>query len=333
MKKENVIEKGMVAIKGITAMIPVLGGTLTSVWSDIDAIQAKRKHERLEEFYLSLEMEVQKIKEQINESYINQPDFLDVFEQTARHIVNERKEEKRILFRNILLSSITAKECSYDKTEKYLRILEEEGSNSNLVVSLNSIPKDTYVSENDIMLYKAKVPNEAFGKVGLSFTGKKVAISTKGQEQTYICVANIEDSITTFMGDNSATSGGNGDSTMSQLEELFEKPIAKKIVSLDLLKDCNINNFIFSKKEDSLAVVYSNGNGVRRVNIYNANEGNIISKAINEEFNEAEYNIDEIGFNAEEFIFNVSKAKSEGYTNEKEGKYSFDVESYEIKKL
>ena len=55
MKKENVIEKGMVAIKGITAMIPVLGGTLTSVWSDIDAIQAKRKHERLEEFYLSLE--------------------------------------------------------------------------------------------------------------------------------------------------------------------------------------------------------------------------------------------------------------------------------------
>ncbi len=64
----------MVAIKGITAMIPVLGGTLTSVWSDIDAIQAKRKHERLEEFYLSLEMEVQKIKEQINESYINQPD-------------------------------------------------------------------------------------------------------------------------------------------------------------------------------------------------------------------------------------------------------------------
>ena len=41
-------------------------------------------------------MEVQKIKEQINESYINQPDFLDVFEQTARHIVNERKEEKRI---------------------------------------------------------------------------------------------------------------------------------------------------------------------------------------------------------------------------------------------
>ncbi|MDD4760437.1 MAG: hypothetical protein PHU66_06460 [Bacteroidaceae bacterium] len=125
MKKENIIEKGVVAIKGITAMIPVLGGTLTSVWSDIEAIQAKRKHERLEEFYLALETEVQKIKEQINESYVNQPDFLDVFEQTAKHIVNERREEKRVLFRNILLNSIIAKGCSYDKTEKYLRILEQ----------------------------------------------------------------------------------------------------------------------------------------------------------------------------------------------------------------
>ncbi|MCA5999720.1 hypothetical protein, partial [Bacteroides thetaiotaomicron] len=142
MKKENVIEKGMVAIKGITAMIPVLGGTLTSVWSDIDAIQAKRKHERLEEFYLSLEMEVQKIKEQINESYINQPDFLDVFEQTARHIVNERKEEKRILFRNILLSSITAKECSYDKTEKYLRILEQMNGLELLILRILQNPSE-----------------------------------------------------------------------------------------------------------------------------------------------------------------------------------------------
>lgn len=125
MKQDDIIEKGVVAIKGITAMIPVLGGTLTSVWSDIEAIQAKRKHERLEEFYLALDTEVQKIKEQINESYINQPDFLDVFEQTAKSIVNERREDKRILFRNILLNSITAEVCSYDKTEKYLRILEQ----------------------------------------------------------------------------------------------------------------------------------------------------------------------------------------------------------------
>lgn len=125
MKKDNIIEKGLIAAKGIVAMIPALGGTITSVWSDIEAIQAKRKHERLEEFYVALKEEVEKMKEQINISYINQPDFLDIFELTAKYIVNERNEEKRILFRNILVNSITMKNCSYDKTEKYLRILEQ----------------------------------------------------------------------------------------------------------------------------------------------------------------------------------------------------------------
>lgn len=156
MEKENIIEKGVIAIKGITAMIPVLGGTLTSVWSDIEAIQAKRKHERLEEFYLALETEVQKIKEQINESYINQPDFLDVFEQTARHIINERREEKRIMFRNILLNSIITKGCSYDKTEKYLRILEQMNNIELLLLKILKNPKVYNEKQGGII----KNPNE-----------------------------------------------------------------------------------------------------------------------------------------------------------------------------
>lgn len=59
MKKENIIEKRMVAIKGITAMTSILRGTLTSVWSDIEA---KRKHER----YTIANREEHK-----NESWIN----------------------------------------------------------------------------------------------------------------------------------------------------------------------------------------------------------------------------------------------------------------------
>ena len=137
MKKENVIEKGMVAIKGITAMIPVLGGTLTSVWSDIDAIQAKRKHERLEEFYLSLEMEVQKILFTSSIIILMKNPLQRLFSWAKK-----RKEEKRILFRNILLSSITAKECSYDKTEKYLRILEQMNGLELLILRILQNPSE-----------------------------------------------------------------------------------------------------------------------------------------------------------------------------------------------
>jgi hypothetical protein len=132
MKKE-VIEIGRIAaktaiIRVISAKLPILGEVLTSVWSDIEALQAKRKQERLEEFYISLKDEVENIKEQINSSYVNQTDFLDIFELTAKYIVNERTEEKRILFKNILINSIIENDCSYDKTEKYLRILEPMNS-------------------------------------------------------------------------------------------------------------------------------------------------------------------------------------------------------------
>ena len=42
--------EGMVAIKGITAMIPVLGGTLTSVWSDIDEFKLSESTNGLKNF-------------------------------------------------------------------------------------------------------------------------------------------------------------------------------------------------------------------------------------------------------------------------------------------
>jgi hypothetical protein len=146
MNKEKILQNGIIAAKGIAAIIPVLGGTITSIWSDIEALQAKRKHERLEEFYVTLREDVESIKEQINVSFIKQPDFLDIFELTARYIVNERNEEKRILFKNILLNSVTSQECSYDKTEKYLRILDQM---SNLeILLLRVLQNPTRYNEN-----------------------------------------------------------------------------------------------------------------------------------------------------------------------------------------
>lgn len=141
MNTKKTIEVGKIAIKGLATMIPGLGGTLTSVWSDIESIQAKRKQERLEEFYIKLKDEVEVLKEQINSTYTKHTDFLDVFELTARYIVNERTEEKRILFRNIFVNSITKSDCSYDKTEKYLRILEQMNSIELLILKVLSNPK------------------------------------------------------------------------------------------------------------------------------------------------------------------------------------------------
>ena len=58
-----------------------------------------------------------------NKDYISRDDFADIFEQTATHIMNERIEEKRHCFQNVFVNSMVASSCSYDKTEKFMRLL------------------------------------------------------------------------------------------------------------------------------------------------------------------------------------------------------------------
>ena len=40
------------------------------------------------------------------------------------YVVHERLEKKRMMFRTILVNSMSQKDIDYDKTEKYLRLLE-----------------------------------------------------------------------------------------------------------------------------------------------------------------------------------------------------------------
>lgn len=114
-----------IIIKALTNFIPYAGGAITSVWSDMQALQAQRKLKRLEVFYTSLKNELEVVQDNINSEFISKDDFLDIFEQTSKYIVNERLELKRTLFKNILVSSIVSKTTDYDKTEKFMHLLDE----------------------------------------------------------------------------------------------------------------------------------------------------------------------------------------------------------------
>lgn len=59
----------------------------------------------------------------INEKYVKNDDFLDIFEQTVNQVANERNDDKRMYFKNILLNSIFKDTVDYDITEKYMNIL------------------------------------------------------------------------------------------------------------------------------------------------------------------------------------------------------------------
>lgn len=233
---------------------------------------------------------------------------------------------------NYIISDIKSK----SQRELYIknnaiRIIGEKGGKSSLVISLNNIPKDTYLRENKIMLYKEKVPNNSFGKVVLGFTGKKIAISAIDDKNSYICIAYIDDTLMKS-GSDIVDLNNNSSLALSEgLQEALEKPVTSKVVSVDLLNNCKIDDFIFSKEDDNLAVNYKNEKGLNRLNIYKAEDGEAINTKFNDIFNEYIYNIKAEYFVDNKVIFDVFK--SDQSIDEMTGKYSLDLTNEEMIKL
>lgn len=212
-----------------------------------------------------------------------------------------------------------------------LRIIGEKGGKSSLVISLNNIPKDTYLRENNIMLYKEKVPNNSFGKVVLGFTGQKIAISTIDDKNAFICIAYIDNTLMENGTDVIADSTNPQGNSISELQEVLEKPITSKVVPVDLLNNVQIENFIFSKEDDNIAVNYKNETGIDRLHIYKTDDGTMIDAKLDEVFNKDIYSIKAEYFDDDKLIFDVYK--SDGITDDITGKYTFNIKSEEMIKL
>lgn len=123
-EKENILPIMKATAKSIAAYLPVLNFVL-NYYEEKKTQVAQRKVKRLEEFFRTLSEKIEDIKDEINTDYICKEDFADVFEQTANHIMDERIEDKRRCFQNVFVNSMVASSCSYDKTEKYMRLLAD----------------------------------------------------------------------------------------------------------------------------------------------------------------------------------------------------------------
>ncbi len=124
--KEIVEAGGKVIIKDLVRLLP-LGSAAVEVYEELQSKQTERKINRLEEFYSNLASAVNSQQDKINQDYVSKADFLDVFEEATKYVVSERQEHKRVLFKNILVTSLTASDCDYDRTERYFRILDNLG--------------------------------------------------------------------------------------------------------------------------------------------------------------------------------------------------------------
>ena len=97
------------------------------------------------------------MQDKLNEEYINKEDFIDIFEKTSRYIANERSENKRDFFKNILLNSMINKNSNYDKTERFFRILDLLDTEDMIILSILRAPSE-YNRENG-MIIKDQINN------------------------------------------------------------------------------------------------------------------------------------------------------------------------------
>src|SRR5258708_2727877 len=137
MDKEKRLEGLSTVGKALLELVPYVGGSISSIIGDY---QAERKHQRLLDFFEVLKNDLEQVKSALNNDFIENDDFLDIFEATAKRIVNERTIEKRTAFKNILLNSTIKSGVDYDEVEEHLRLLDRLRKEHLLILKILADP-------------------------------------------------------------------------------------------------------------------------------------------------------------------------------------------------
>lgn len=135
-------------------------GFIVSYIETVKARQAERKLTRCMEMLECLRQDLEESQKNINEEYVKNDDFLDIFEQTVNYVANERNIDKRMYFKNILLNSIFKNTVDYDITEKYMNILSRLEKDDLIILKVLYQPE----LANKVKGYVLKNPNLVNGK-------------------------------------------------------------------------------------------------------------------------------------------------------------------------
>ena len=166
-EKENILPAMKAIAKTAASYLPIINCAI-NFYEEKKSQVAQRKLKRLGDFCQSLSESLKKLESEINVDFIRKEEFEDIFEQTANNIMDEFREEKRRCFQNILTNSITAKSCSYDKTEKYLRILDNMEWLELKILGVLNNPSKFNEDRGNIV----KEPNDSYNLIGLGLSGK-----------------------------------------------------------------------------------------------------------------------------------------------------------------
>ena len=158
------------SVNAIATFFPVANSIMAFI-NELNGHQLQRKIKRLEDFSIKLEADLHIVSDRINKECVNREDFQDLFENITKKVVNERLGDKRVLFKNILLNTVTDINFDFDITERYLRILEQLSLRQILLLQILYNPKEYNDSHGKII----KDPeNNLYQTVWLSVTSGQI---------------------------------------------------------------------------------------------------------------------------------------------------------------
>lgn len=201
-----------------------------------------------------------------------------------------------------------------------LRFMGEEGGDSQLILDIDNLHIDVYPKNQKVMIEKAKIPHNKFDTVSISYTGKKVALTTTNDTDFFIASIDIDEGVVT---QGQGSEGDSKNTKENSKSQASEKSIAKKIIPLDILKVTSIDKLVYSLDEEKLIVQYVK-DGKNRVNIYNTNGGDLVDIKL-----DSQYPIETYSINFLELENKLVKIKVVG--NNEEKIYKVDLETNEIK--
>lgn len=172
------------------------------------------------------------------------------------------------------IKSNTEKEAFYQNGT--LRMRSKDNTNTNLLIKMNGLPQYTFSKDDKANAFKMVVPRNNFGVTSFSYDGDSLAISSTSKD-AYVCIVKIDETMATEAGDQSQGGGqGGGQGEQGQGTLIQEKPITKKVTSIDYLKDSSIQFMTFSQDNKLVLIQYSKTGVGRCIRVYKADSGELI---------------------------------------------------------
>lgn len=211
-----------------------------------------------------------------------------------------------------------------------LRLREKTIPETKLLIDNSSIPKYAYNKDNKSAVLKIETPEEGFQALSIDYSGYKVCMTRSNDKYTYIALVGLDEAIAVQGG---ADESG-ADEKKKKEDRVREKPIAKEVMSMDILENVKVEYALFSLEESAVVLQVNKEGTGRWIRLYDARSGDLTENEIDKMFSVDEVELVFAGFEKETMFFDViSKGKLDLSKDKILGRWKIDLKDFAIEKM